>query len=450
MTKRVIDIDAILVPIPGENPAGEDLRYSLVYDEIKEARRADDPLDRGDWQREVKTSDWDKVIVVAVDALTNKTKDLQIAVWLTEALIKTDGFVGLAAGLKILIGFLRDYWEHVYPEIEEGDLDFRVGPLEFMNDKLWLCIKEVTLTDPGATPGYSYLKWQESRQVGYEKDTHNQYGDVDEKKKAARDEMIADGKVTAEDFDSAVSLSSKAFYASLSENMMSCVGGFKIFEEIVDEKFGNEAPRLAELRQTLEDCDRVVTRILKEKREIEPDAEPEPAPHPEQEPEPQTDEVAAPPEPVSPQPEAAPPAAVPQFPASRFSDAESMEKAIWEDALVKLKTSGIKTALAQLFSASCSVPSVRERNRYQLLMAKLCLKADRPDLARPIAEKLNALIEELQLERWESPVWVAEVLDTLYQCLTAGEPSDDDMGRARELLRKLCTTDVTKAMTYRH
>lgn len=448
--KRVIDKDAILTPIPGDNPAGEDLRYSPIYDEIKEARRADDPLDRGDWQREIKTSDWDKVIKVSVEALTGKTKDLQIGAWLVEALTMTEGFEGFVAGLKILNGFLRDFWDNLYPEIDEGDLDYRIGPLEFLNDKLWLCLKEAPITDSRVTSGYSWLKWQESRQVGYEKDSHNQYGDVDENKKAARDELIAEGKLTAEDFDAAVARSSRAYYESMAENLTTCLEEFKKLEETVDEKFGSEGPRLAEIRETLDDCERVVMKMLKEKKEHEPAPEPEA----------QIDEAVAPPEeekegeeaelPVSPQPEATPSTAVPQFPASQFSDAGSMEKAMWENALQIMKNSGIKKALGQLFGASCSVPSVRERNRYQLLMAKLCLKADRPDLARPIAEKLNVLIEELQLERWESPVWIAEVLDTLYQCLTAGEPSDDDMGRARELLRKLCTTDVTKAMTYRH
>ena len=58
MNKK-LDIEAILLPIPGDNPAGESLRYDPVYDEIQEARRADDLLDRGDWQHEIKTSDWD-------------------------------------------------------------------------------------------------------------------------------------------------------------------------------------------------------------------------------------------------------------------------------------------------------------------------------------------------------------------------------------------------------
>jgi hypothetical protein len=36
---QVLDIDSILEPIAGDNPSGENLRYSGVYDEISEARR---------------------------------------------------------------------------------------------------------------------------------------------------------------------------------------------------------------------------------------------------------------------------------------------------------------------------------------------------------------------------------------------------------------------------
>ena len=446
MMKRVIDIDAILAPIPGDNPAGEDLRYSPSYDEIKEARRADDMLDRGDWQREIKTSDWDKVITVSVDALTKKSKDLQIAAWFTEALIKTEGFNGLVMGLTILNGLLRDYWDNVYPEIEDGDLDFRVAPIEFMNDKLWPCIKEVSLTDTGVTSGYSWFKWQESRQVGYETDTRNQYGDVDDKKKKMREEFIAEGKLTAEDFDSAVALSSRTYYESLAKDLASCMEEFEIFDGILDEKFKPNPPRLAEFRKALEDCEHLVTKILKEKRAHEPEPGPEPEtdrPAPGQK---EVREVEG--EPLLSTEEISPATAAPSL-TDRFLDSGSMETAMWKKAVETLNTSGIKKALGQLLEASCSATSVRQRNRYQLLMAKLCLKADRPDLARPIMESLHTLIEELNLERWESPKWIAEVLDALYQCLTKGEPSGDDISRAKILFQRLCTTDVTKAIVYK-
>lgn len=458
--KRTIDIDAILVPLPGDNPAGENLRYAPVYDEIKEARRADDPLDRGDWDREIKTSDWDKVFALSVEALTEKTKDLQIAAWLTEALTRTEGFEGLIAGLKILTGFLSNFWDTVYPEVDEDDLDYRVGPLEFLNNNLWFPIKEVPLTDRSKTSGYSWLQWQESRQVGYEKDTLNQYGDVDDGKKAARDEKIAEGKLPAEDFDGAVALSSKAFYVRLEGAIASCVEGFNVFDQTVDEKFGREAPRLSELKQSIQDCDLLISRIIKKKREIEPD--PEPEPEPEAESEAQAEgaseagqdeyemETTEPAPPSAPEPEiGAFSAPSVQFPSGITSDSDSMEQVLWKDALNTLQASGVKEALTKLLNASCSATSVRQKNRYRLLIARLCLKAGRPDLARPVIEELYALIEQLGLEQWESPLWIAEIIDAYYECLTAEGASDDDLFKANsELFQKLCTKDITKAMKY--
>jgi type VI secretion system protein ImpA len=141
--------------------------------------------------------------------------------------------------------------------------------------------------------------------------------------------------------------------------------------------------------------------------------------------------------------------AVGSVPAASLRDSESMENARWNEALQLMATAGMKKALGQLLAAAHSAPSVRARNRYRLLMAKLCLEAGRADLARPIVEELHALIEELHLERWESPLWIAEVLDALYQCLTMGEPSDEDIDKAKALFQRLCTTDVTKAMWYK-
>ena len=68
---RSIDMEKILAPLSGDNPAGEDLKYTL-HDEIKEARREDDLLDQGDWQREIKKADWEKVISLSLHALGDR------------------------------------------------------------------------------------------------------------------------------------------------------------------------------------------------------------------------------------------------------------------------------------------------------------------------------------------------------------------------------------------
>ncbi len=447
-----MEIDAILSPLPGNSPSGENLRYTSVYDEIQEARRADDNLDRGDWQHEVKTADWNRVFSLCRDALTTRTKDLQIAAWLLESLAHTKGFQGVSVGIAAMNGLLDQFWDTLYPEIEEDDLDFRSGPLEFINDKLWLSIKEIPLTDPENTPGFSWIKWQESRQVGFEKDALNAYGDVDDAKKKARDHQIAEGKITAEEFDAAVLSSSRAYFETLFNQIQSSVEQFARLDQLVDEKFGRNAPRLAELKTSLEDCLALAGKFVRMKRQDEPDLKDETDHKPEQ----ISAETLAPPagpardESARPRMpggwEDGPP--VGPFHVNRILGSAGIEEAVWQDALKKLSREGIKPALEQLLGASCSAQSMREKTNFRLLTARLCLRAGRADLARPVMEELNTLIGELQLERWESPIWIAEALATLYQCLTADGTSDDDHYRAREILTRLCTLDVTKAMEY--
>ena len=41
-----IDIDSLLAPIPGDNPAGGSLAYSPEYDQIREARRSDEDINQ--------------------------------------------------------------------------------------------------------------------------------------------------------------------------------------------------------------------------------------------------------------------------------------------------------------------------------------------------------------------------------------------------------------------
>jgi len=67
-----LDIAELLAPIPGENPAGQSVRYDGTHDAIREARRADDSLEQGDWVYQVKVAAWPAVIEMATEALTTK------------------------------------------------------------------------------------------------------------------------------------------------------------------------------------------------------------------------------------------------------------------------------------------------------------------------------------------------------------------------------------------
>jgi type VI secretion system protein ImpA len=138
----VIDLEALLKPISEENPAGEPMQYSGVYDEIREARRADDAtLTQGQWQTELKVADYRQVINLAASALSSQTKDLQICAWLTEALAKQHGFPGLRDGLKLIYGIEENFWETCYPEIDEGDMEGRANAIEWVDNQLSLAVR---------------------------------------------------------------------------------------------------------------------------------------------------------------------------------------------------------------------------------------------------------------------------------------------------------------------
>src|SRR5947209_20417417 len=109
--------DDLLNPIPGDNPGGENLRHAPVYDKIKEARREDDDAPQGDWQFKRKTADWGQVVKLSQEALATKSKDLQLAAWLVEGILNTDGFAGLREGLQLIKALLENFWDSLYPEV---------------------------------------------------------------------------------------------------------------------------------------------------------------------------------------------------------------------------------------------------------------------------------------------------------------------------------------------
>lgn len=465
--KREIDIEVLLKPISKESPSGDNLRYTVIYEQIKEARRFDDPVEQGDWKTNLKTADWDKVISIATEALSKRTKDLQIAVWFTEALAMADGFTHLAGGLTLTAGLIERFWDSLYPGIEDDDIEYRIAPLEFLNERLNIALRQIPVTEPGKTVGYSWLQWKESREVGYEADTRNKHGNLDESRKQRRDEQIEEGKLRAEDFDAAAAVSSPEFYAELAGHLLASSEAFALLDKTVDDKFGRDTPRLAELAASIEECTQLVTRLAKEKRTVEKSVESKK--HVDNR---KSSEIPnekgvvlintskkdlshneTDPQKISPMAPAgselgAVSTVLSDTMPDPLSDESLWERKLWDDAVRTVEDSGTKKALEKLLTASLSAPSIRQRNRYRLLVAKLCLNAGRPDLARPILEELNTLVEKLQLEQWESPVWIAEVIGSLYRCITSGEPSQDDLLRSQTIFQKLCTIDITKAVNY--
>lgn len=263
----------LLNPISGDNPAGENLRYAPVYDKIKEARREEEDLAQGDWTRERKVADWPLVIKLTSETLATRSKDLQLAAWLAEAMLRKEGVPGLREVLEVTRGLLENFWDGLYPELEDGDAEFRATPLQWIGDRLEQPVKKSPLTKKGL----DWYRYKESRTVGTE-----EAASQSDQKKEAREQAIADGKITQEVFDQQFEETPKSFYVALLESFDGAMESLSVLSGICNEKFGDAAPSFGTLQRTLEEVRQTVYILLQAKREKEPDA-PVAAPEPEAE-----------------------------------------------------------------------------------------------------------------------------------------------------------------------
>lgn len=243
-TATLLDLDGLLAPISTENPVGVSVKYSGLYEEIREKRREDDNLSKGEWVEtgKPKRADWNAVISAATDALTTKSKDLQIAVWLVEALTRSRGLLGLESGLKLLRGLLERYWETLHPAVEDGDIGFRIGPLEWLNRVIPIAVKLVPLTQPRVGgSGNSYAEWEHARNSG----------DPNEK----------------EQLDKAMASTPPLFLEHVRAGLTQCREELACLGRVLDEKCKADAPHFRDISETLDAYADVVERVLAKRSE---------------------------------------------------------------------------------------------------------------------------------------------------------------------------------------
>jgi type VI secretion system protein ImpA len=267
----LLDVEALLTPLPGENPAGENLRYSGLHDEIREARRAEDNLPQGDWQRESKAAQWPKVVELATTALANKTKDLQVSAWMSEALVRLYGFVGLRDGLKVMRGLQERFWDQLHPELDGEDMDARANVLSSLDKALEIPLKSLPLTKSGSGTDYSYIQWEESTKFDFPENMESLEAEAYERLTQLKTQAEAEKRVTGEAWRKAKGASRRPFYEETYALLNECWQEFEALDRVMDEKFGRHTPGLGTLKKTLDDVRTLLEKLVKEKRVLEPD-----------------------------------------------------------------------------------------------------------------------------------------------------------------------------------
>lgn len=255
-------VDALLKPLPGDEPTGTSARYDPVIAEIRIARESDDPsLPQGEWERPLKKADWSLVASLCSQTLSERSKDLQIAAWLTEAWIHLHQVDGLRAGVRLIKGMLDTYWEGVHPrQSEDGDYDARVAPLAWMNESLPLTLRlNIGLMPwPDRKPPYISLEdWTKAPLVAPSKSDDDNDKEPNPAATPSRDKLMLVGSTTA-----------APRLVQLRESLALAMTEWKAFDEMVDERLSKEAPSLSRVAETLGLIDRAITSLLSNRQTV--------------------------------------------------------------------------------------------------------------------------------------------------------------------------------------
>jgi type VI secretion system protein ImpA len=264
----VIDIDALLQPISDDSPSGEGMRYSGLYDEISEARRADKAVTQGDWQTDIKVADYRKVLELAVPALTNQTKDIQVAIWLTEALVKLHGFAGFRDGVRLVTQLQENFWDTLHPVIEDGDMEGRANAISWLDAQGSTFIQGVALT---SAAGYGYSDWVDAKRFDIPENIEALGADEQEKFRDLKAQVDREGRVTADKWRSAVAQTRRQFCEQNSFTIAECIEALSALDSVNEDRYErNQMPGLSKIRKALEQVKDQAEKLLELKRAEEP------------------------------------------------------------------------------------------------------------------------------------------------------------------------------------
>ncbi|MDR2646209.1 MAG: type VI secretion system protein TssA [Holosporaceae bacterium] len=243
------DLSKFLLPISHTNRCGEYLKYDYIYDQIKELRREDDVrLSQGVWQMEPKKANWPEIHRICSDLLQEKTKDLQIAMWLLESWIATNKIKGFQQGIKLLSALCENFWDDIHPQIYWENHSFlsRLSPFYFFADKIQEKLVLIPLTEStdGLSASHSLSDWMAAQ---HNLQTKNSKG------------------LSFKQLRKSVLSTDVEFFQTLQVDLESCIENLQILYDFITQKCGDEAPSFKNVFDCLEEMKRITLKNLQDK-----------------------------------------------------------------------------------------------------------------------------------------------------------------------------------------
>lgn len=266
-TSATIDIENLVAPIPGDSPAGVDLReddsHDSIYRELKNARKrardaerqllAPDP-DPSRQPPDPKT-EWNFISSNAPKVLLERSKDLEVTAWFIEALVRQHGFPGLRDGLRLARSLVEQYWDNMFPVRDEEDgMLFRVAGIRGLDGgetdgTLILPVRRLALTAAfGEQPPLSLADYVQAQSL-------EQVQDPDQRAK-----RIDNGAITLDQFEKSITATDESQLANILDDIDEALEEVILLDQMLEERCDvasdgeRTAPPFANIRGVLQEC----------------------------------------------------------------------------------------------------------------------------------------------------------------------------------------------------
>jgi type VI secretion system protein ImpA len=246
------DLATLLAPISAEAPAGVDLRqdaspqsvYFRLRDARAEARAAERAADSGGGEGGV-PAEWRTIRQMALETLSTRSKDLEIAAWLCEALLRLDDLLGLAAGFRLIAGFAENFWDDFFPSADEEGLAGRLAAVAGLNGMgregtLIQPLRRIVLFPRPDGARFEFWQYEQSRELAG-------IGDA-----TRRQQRLDAGILPFETVENEARAADPGLFAALRGRAAGAAAAWRALGEIFDTRAGADAPATSQVRDLLD------------------------------------------------------------------------------------------------------------------------------------------------------------------------------------------------------
>jgi type VI secretion system protein ImpA len=248
-----LDIADLLKPFEGEVAAGTDPRedasaQSLYYrlrDARAEARDAERRADGDTADSGASPQQWRTVRDLSIRILRERAKDLEVAAWLTEALVREGGLAGLTGGARVISGLVGEFWDSgLFPTPDEDGLTTLVMPISGLSGvtgegTLAQAIRKQAMFTRGDGSDLTFWEYFQAEEV-------EKIGDAPRKKARLETGVMPFATVETE-----AKAAGAGHFAQLRNEVDEAILAWTQMTAVLDEKAGSDAPSTGRVRDLL-------------------------------------------------------------------------------------------------------------------------------------------------------------------------------------------------------